>query len=92
LIVEDPDAPRGTYTHWVAYNIAADKMNLPEKFPGKSQDGLMQGRNDFGKTGYGGLCPPLAHGPHRYYFKLFALDAVLDLQPGVGKNDVKNAI
>jgi hypothetical protein len=69
LIMDDPDAPRGTFTHWVLADLPASLDNLPE--------GAFQGvpcANDFGRTGYGGPCPPRGHGPHRYYFRLYALD------------------
>ena len=93
LIVEDPDAPGGTYTHWIAYNINAKRNALPSNLPGNSRvDGMMQGINDFGKVGYGGPCPPQAHGPHRYYFKIFALDTILDLPPGADKIDLGKAM
>jgi Raf kinase inhibitor-like YbhB/YbcL family protein len=88
LIVDDPDAPdprapKMTWVHWVIYNIPAESTGLPED--GGSGDlpvGTMEGRNNWGRTGYGGPCPPI--GRHRYFFKLYALDSVLpDLeQPG----------
>lgn len=83
LIVADPDAPSGTFTHWVLYNIPAGTRSLAEGLPHLAQlaDGSRQGRNDFGKPGYGGPCPP--HGQeHRYVFTLYALDATVDLPPG----------
>ena len=81
LIVDDPDAPRGDWVHWVLYDLPADAKGLPESVP---QDKLLagggtHGQNDFGRPGYGGPCPP--SGTHRYYFKVYALDARLDLQP-----------
>lgn len=66
LIVDDPDAPSGTFRHWGAYDISADARSPSGSF--------QQAANDFGKTGYGGPCPPKGHGPHRYRFKLLALD------------------
>jgi Raf kinase inhibitor-like YbhB/YbcL family protein len=93
LICEDPDAPRGTWTHWVLFNIPADTANLAEgvatdkEFP----DGARQGKNDFGKIGYGGPSPPKGP-PHRYYFKVYALDAKLDLPAGASKDQVLGAI
>ena len=66
LIVDDPDAPSGTFRHWGAYDIPADARSLSGSF--------QQATNDFGKTGYGGPCPPKGHGPHHYRFKLLALD------------------
>ncbi len=93
LIVEDPDAPGGVFTHWVIYNIPADLRRLPEGVPkeGKLEGIGVQGRNDFNKLGYGGPCPP--RGPaHRYFFKLYALDITLNLKPGASKNQVLRAI
>ncbi len=78
LISDDPDAPMGTWVHWVLYNLPADKRELPQAFPDDETlpDGTRQGVTDFGKTGYGGPCPP--SGTHRYYFKIYALDTVID--------------
>jgi Raf kinase inhibitor-like YbhB/YbcL family protein len=83
LICEDPDAPRGTFTHWVLFNLPAQTRELSEGVPPEATlaNGAIQGRNDFGKVGYGGPSPP-AGKPHRYLFKLFALARQLDLQPG----------
>jgi len=82
LISDDPDAPAGTWVHWVAYNLPPALRQLPEAFPTDAQlpDGTRQGRTDFGRTGYGGPCPP--SGTHRYFFKLYALDTLLILAPG----------
>ena len=93
LIVEDPDAPGGVFTHWIAYNIPADVSELEEGLEKaeKLPSGIMQGVNDFGEIGYGGPCPPPGK-PHRYVFKLYALDAVLDLEPGASKDEVLKAI
>jgi Raf kinase inhibitor-like YbhB/YbcL family protein len=79
LIMDDPDAPGGTWTHWVLYNLPASALGLPENVPldERLSDGSLQGRNSWGKTGYGGPCPP--SGTHRYFFKLYALDRLLDL-------------
>lgn len=72
LIVHDPDAPRGDFTHWVLYNIPADILLIPE---GVETSAIGDpGTNDFDKRGYGGPCPPSGHGRHRYYFTLYALD------------------
>ena len=93
LIADDPDAPVGTWVHWVAWNIPASTRQLPENVA-KGADlagGGRQGTNDFRKTGYGGPCPPPGK-PHRYFFKLYALDATLDLKPGAGKKDVEQAM
>jgi Raf kinase inhibitor-like YbhB/YbcL family protein len=86
LICDDPDAPMGTWVHWVLYNIPADTDRLPEALPssGQLEGGALQGGNDFGGTGYGGPCPPRGK-PHRYYFRLYALDRVLSVAPGLTK-------
>ena len=85
LINDDPDAPAGTWVHWVIYNIPGDSKELPEAVPVKKnlENGAVQGINDFRKIGYGGPCPP--GGTHRYYFKLYALDTALSLQGDVTK-------
>lgn len=93
LTVTDPDAPSGTFTHWVLYNLPADSNGLPANVPKQDQlsDGSRQGRNDFGKIGYGGPCGP--HGStHRYFFDLFALDTKLDLPAGATRAQVEDAI
>jgi Raf kinase inhibitor-like YbhB/YbcL family protein len=93
LTVTDPDAPSGTFTHWVLYNLPADSHGLPANVPKQDQlsDGSRQGRNDFGKIGYGGPCGP--HGSaHRYFFDLFALDTKLDLPAGATRAQVEDAI
>ncbi len=92
LICDDPDAPMGTWVHWVIYDIPVTKTELPEGLPCEKilADGSKQGLNDFGKYGYGGPCPP--RGIHRYFFKLYALDAVLNLMPGLSKQELLNAI
>jgi len=93
LIADDPDAPVGTWTHWVLFDLPASADNLPESVP-KTADlsgGGHQGRNDFGKTGYGGPCPPPGK-PHRYFFKLYALDAPLNLKGGASRADVEKAM
>jgi Raf kinase inhibitor-like YbhB/YbcL family protein len=83
LVCEDPDAPRGTFTHWVAFNLPAGSRELGEGVPAEATlpNGTAQGTNDFGKVGYGGPKPPPGK-PHRYVFKLAALDRPLDLPPG----------
>jgi Raf kinase inhibitor-like YbhB/YbcL family protein len=93
LICDDPDAPRGTWVHWVLYNLPGDSRGLPEGVPGRdSLDGSsVQGKNDFGKVGYGGPSPPRGK-PHRYYFKVYALDAALGLEPGATKADLVAAM
>jgi Raf kinase inhibitor-like YbhB/YbcL family protein len=93
LICDDPDAPRGTWVHWVLYNLPADQRELAEAVP--AQDvvggGARQGKNDFGKLGYGGPAPPPGK-PHRYYFKLYALDKLPDLAPGATKEQLVAAM
>ena len=93
LIMDDPDAPVGTWVHWVLYNVPASARALPEGVPKDEElkDGSHQGRNDFRKIGYGGPCPP--PGPaHRYFFKLSALDARVNLKAGATKAELLRAI
>jgi Raf kinase inhibitor-like YbhB/YbcL family protein len=92
LIADDPDAPSGTYVHWVMFNIPGKQRELPENIPATEtlDNGAIQGRNDFGKIGYGGPCPP--GGTHRYYFKIYALDTKLDAEPGITKKDLLKAM
>jgi len=93
LICDDPDAPVGTWVHWVLYGVPADSTSLPEDVPAReSVEGVgMQGRNDFKRIGYGGPCPPPGT-PHRYFFKLYALDAVPPLTPGATKKELEAAM
>ncbi|MGC8659733.1 MAG: YbhB/YbcL family Raf kinase inhibitor-like protein [Desulfomonilaceae bacterium] len=92
LIVDDPDAPVGTWVHWVVFNIPPGQKELVEKIlPSPSlNDGARHGKNSWGKLGYGGPCPP--GGTHRYYFKLYALDRMLDLQSGITKSQLLKAM
>lgn len=93
LIMDDPDAPAGTWVHWVLYGLAATLRELPEGVPARDTvPGLgAQGLNDFRRVGYGGPCPP--RGPaHRYFFKLYALDTALTLPPRQTKAQVLKAI
>ena len=93
LIVDDPDAPVGTWVHWVVYDVPSDATQLPQGVP-KSEtlsNGAQQGTNDFRKVGYGGPCPPPGK-PHRYFFKLYALDAPTGLNPRATKADVLRAV
>src|SRR4030043_1356633 len=92
LISDDPDAPMGTWVHWVLYNLPPDLRSLPEGIPKNKQleNGAMQGITDFRRPGYGGPCPP--GGTHRYFFKLYALDALLNLGPGASKVGVVKAM
>ena len=92
LVCDDPDAPMGTWVHWVIFNIPPDARALPEGLltTDTLDSGASQGKNDFGKIGYGGPAPP--PGPvHRYFFRLYALDAVLDLTPGVTRKKLDAA-
>jgi len=93
LLVDDPDAPVGNWNHWTAWNLPATSQGLPEGVSKDARlaDGTEQGRNDFGKTGYNGPCPPPGK-PHRYYFKLFALDTNLDLKAGSRKKELEAAM
>jgi Raf kinase inhibitor-like YbhB/YbcL family protein len=93
LIVDDPDAPVHTWTHWIIWNISAKATVLPEGLPQAEvlDNGARQGRNDFKRIGYGGPCPPPGKA-HRYIFKLYALDARLDLKAGASKNDLESAM
>ena len=93
LIVDDPDAPVGTWVHWVLYDLPVTARELPEGVAKQEQlpSGARQGRNDFRKTGYGGPCPPPGK-PHRYFFKLYALDGKLNLKAGATKADIEQAM
>jgi len=91
LIVDDPDAPVGTWNHWLLFDIPPVIHSLAQGYkPG--QVGV-SGTNDFGKQGYGGPCPPKGHGPHRYFFKLYAVkSASLGLKPGVKRAELDRAL
>ncbi len=93
LVCEDPDAPRGTWTHWVLFNLPPDKTTLAEAVSTEKElpDGSRQGKNDFGKIGYGGPSPPRGK-PHRYNFKLYALDTKLNLPAGATRQQLLDAI
>jgi Raf kinase inhibitor-like YbhB/YbcL family protein len=93
LIADDPDAPVGTWTHWIAWDIPASSTGLPEGVPKQEAlpDGTRQGRNDFKRIGYGGPCPPPGK-PHRYFFRLYALDAKLTLNPGATRHELERAM
>lgn len=93
LICDDPDAPMGTWVHWVVYNIPDTTNSLPEGVPKGNVvlGGISQGVTSFGWAGYGGPCPP--RGPaHRYFFKLYALDTPLNLEPGATKEKLLKAM
>jgi Raf kinase inhibitor-like YbhB/YbcL family protein len=93
LVADDPDAPRGTWVHWVAYCIPGDRKELKEAVPKqpRTPDGILQGKNDFGKVGYNGPAPPPGK-PHRYFFRLYALDFELTAEPGLAKQALLKAI
>ena len=93
LIVDDPDAPGGVFTHWLVYNIPPDKIGLPEGVDTVSQleDGSRQGSTSYGQTGYRGPHPPPGR-PHRYYFSLCALDKMPSLKAGASKQQLEEAI
>jgi Raf kinase inhibitor-like YbhB/YbcL family protein len=92
IIADDPDAPSGTWVHWVLYNLPADNIGLVENVPVTEnlKAGGFQGKNDFGRIGYSGPCPP--SGTHRYFFKMYALDAELPLKAGATKAEVEKAM
>jgi Raf kinase inhibitor-like YbhB/YbcL family protein len=93
LIADDPDAPAGTWVHWVLYGLPGQARRLPEGVPATKTlpDGSKQGVNDFGRIGYGGPCPP--RGPaHRYFFTLYAVDRMIELPPGAAKAQLLDAI
>jgi Raf kinase inhibitor-like YbhB/YbcL family protein len=93
LICEDPDAPKGTFTHLVLYNIPAQQTELKEGMPAKEvlPDGAEQGKNGFDKTGYGGPSPPKGK-PHRYFFKVFALGTTVNLGAGATRDQLLKAM
>ncbi len=92
LIMDDPDAPAGTWVHWIIFNIPASAKGLPEAIPPRPrlEDGSVQGVNSWRRVGYGGPCPP--RGQHRYFFKLYALDVALSLGPSATKSDLLRAM
>lgn len=97
IICDDPDAPTPEpWVHWVIYRIPTDTTKLVEGIPTKETlelpPGTLQGKNSWDKIGYGGPMPPPGHGWHRYYFTLYALNAELDLKPGLTKQELLNAI
>jgi Raf kinase inhibitor-like YbhB/YbcL family protein len=93
LIADDPDAPVGTWVHWVLWNLPASAQSIPEGVAKSEQlaDGSRQGQNDFRKIGYNGPCPPPGK-RHRYFFRLYALDAKLDLAPGATRQELDAAM
>jgi Raf kinase inhibitor-like YbhB/YbcL family protein len=92
LISDDPDAPMGTWVHWVLFNLPADTRALAENVPPDKilANGAKQGTTDFGRIGYGGPCPP--SGTHRYFFKIYALDVEIDSPAGITKSQLLSAM
>jgi Raf kinase inhibitor-like YbhB/YbcL family protein len=92
LINDDPDAPVGTWDHWILYNLPDEARTLPEAVPSDAElpDGSRHGQNSWRRLGYGGPCPP--SGTHRYFFKLYALDTTLDLASGANKKQLLQAM
>ncbi|MHC5157988.1 MAG: YbhB/YbcL family Raf kinase inhibitor-like protein [Planctomycetota bacterium] len=92
LINDDPDAPMGTWVHWLLWNLPPEVTSLDEAVPADATlpNGAQQGKTDFGSTGYGGPAPP--SGVHRYFFKVYALDAMLDLPAGATKPQLEKAV
>jgi Raf kinase inhibitor-like YbhB/YbcL family protein len=93
LIADDPDAPVGTWVHWVLFDLPPETKALPEGVAKVDQPptGGRQGRNDFRKVGYGGPCPPPGK-PHRYFFRVYALDAKVSLKPGASRQELDHAM
>jgi Raf kinase inhibitor-like YbhB/YbcL family protein len=93
LIMDDPDAPRGTWVHWVLYNIPAAAVELTQAVPTlpETPSGARHGRNTAGDMAYAGPCPPPGK-PHRYFFRLFALDTLLSLTPGASRAELEHAM
>src|SRR5262249_12626654 len=93
LICDDPDAPRGNWVHWVLYDLPADRTELPEAVPASAivAVGGRQGKNDFGRSGYGGPAPPPGQ-PHRYFFKLYARDAAVSVPDGATNPQLEAAM
>jgi Raf kinase inhibitor-like YbhB/YbcL family protein len=92
LIVDDPDAPNGTWVHWIVFNIPPTTNKLDENMSIATLSGARQGINSSNKIKFQGACPPQGHGVHRYYFTLYALDTVIDLQEGVSKQALQEAM
>ncbi len=92
LVADDPDAPGGTWVHWIFYNLPAANIGLVENLPADEslKAGGFQGKNDFGKIGYGGPCPP--SGTHHYYFRVYAVDSELPLKAGATKAELLKAM
>lgn len=93
LVADDPDAPAGTWVHWLLWGLPATTTGLPGGVPARGEvlEGARQGENDFGNLGYGGPCPPKGE-EHRYFFKLYALDGEPDLPAGTTKAELTDVI
>jgi Raf kinase inhibitor-like YbhB/YbcL family protein len=93
LVTEDPDAPMGTFIHWVIYDLPENTSDLAQNLPKQKElpNGARQGLNDFGRVGYGGPCPPRGSA-HRYYFRLYALDTKLGLAAGASRSELDRAM
>lgn len=93
MICDDPDAPRGTFTHWIAFNLPSESRELSQAISNHERlpNGTIQIVNDFGKVGYGGPAPPPGK-PHRYFFRLYALNRKLDLKPNATRSQVMEAM
>ena len=93
IIMDDPDAPSGLFTHWMTYNMPPGESSLGENFPREkmTDSGISQGKNDFGKIGYGGPCPPRGK-PHRYFFRLYALNSEEPILSGLGRKQFDGAL
>jgi len=93
IIEDDPDAPSGTFVHWLVYDLPATYRRLPEALSGNDPmaGGGRQGTNDFSRTGYNGPCPPPGK-PHRYFIRLYALDGKLDLRPAAARRELESAM
>jgi Raf kinase inhibitor-like YbhB/YbcL family protein len=96
VIVDDPDAPDTTFSHWLVWNLPPDTVEIHEGVPQTETvgtlDGARQGRNDFGEVGYRGPCPPEGHGTHEYRFRLVAVEETLDLEPGLPRRELDDAL
>ena len=87
LIVDDPDAPSGAFVHWLAWGIDPEPGGLEQ-----GEAAPYEGTGGFGESGYRGPCPPPGHGPHRYFFRLYALSSAPEVQPGAGREELEDAI
>jgi hypothetical protein len=91
LMMDDPDAPAGTWNHWLLWDIPGHVHSLPLQY--RAVHPVRCGTNDFGKTGYGGPCPPRRNGPHRYFFRLYALDEpALGVLAGARRKELERAL